>query len=96
VVATHTARENPRFVMKRTATHFPRIAAMHGDRDDVVPIAPSRQLTAHLRALGYEVTLREFSGVRHPITPDMVALQVELLDSAARSESREGAKDREP
>jgi phospholipase/carboxylesterase len=81
---------------KPTGTRFPRIAAMHGDRDDVVPIAPARQLETHLRALGYEVTLREFAGVRHQITPDMEAFQVELLDSAARSESREGAKDREP
>jgi phospholipase/carboxylesterase len=70
---------------KPAGTRFPRIVAMHGDRDDVVPIAPARQLQEHLSALGYELTLREFAGVRHQITSDMEAYSVELLEAAARN-----------
>jgi predicted esterase len=61
---------------------------MHGDRDDLVPIAPTRALHEALSARGYENSLREFAGVRHHITPEMAAYTVELLDSAARSASQ--------
>jgi phospholipase/carboxylesterase len=65
--------------------HVPRILAMHGDRDDLVPIASARALHAQLSARGYDNTLREFAGVRHQITPEMGAYAVELLESAARN-----------
>jgi phospholipase/carboxylesterase len=67
---------------------FPRIVAMHGDRDDVVPIAPARVLHAALTARGYESTLREFAGVRHQITAEMALYLVALLESAASSSRR--------
>jgi phospholipase/carboxylesterase len=70
---------------KPAATSFPRIVAIHGDADDVVPIEPARQLCKHLSHLGYAVSLREFAGVRHQITPTMDAYTVQLLDATARS-----------
>jgi phospholipase/carboxylesterase len=73
---------------KPADVRFPRIAAMHGDRDSLVPIAPTRELHARLSALGYDNSLREFAGVRHQITPEMEAYTVELLNSAARAVAR--------
>jgi phospholipase/carboxylesterase len=70
---------------KRTGGHQPKIAAMHGDADSLVPIANARRLTAHLRKLGYDVELREFAGVGHTITQAMDAHTVALLDAAARN-----------
>lgn len=64
---------------------FPRIAAMHGDADRIVPIEPARRLHAHLRDLGYEAELREFAGVAHHMTPAMEALTVGLFESTARA-----------
>lgn len=72
-------------VTKPAGVRFPGIVAMHGDRDDLVPIAPTRQLHARLAALGYDNSLREFPGVRHQITPAMEAYTIELLNEAARA-----------
>ena len=69
---------------KPVASARPRIAAMHGDADDLVPIEDDRRLNAHLRKLGYDAQLREFAGVGHTITPAMEAHSVELLNAAAR------------
>ncbi len=77
---------------KPEGTRFPRIAAVHGDRDSLVPIDPARQLCARLSKLGYEVSLREFAGVRHEVTDAMEAYTVELLEQAARSLSAPGAR----
>jgi phospholipase/carboxylesterase len=70
---------------KPDGMRFPRIVAMHGDRDGVVPIEPTRQLHAALSARGYDNSLREFAGIGHQISPDMETYAVELLDAAARS-----------
>jgi phospholipase/carboxylesterase len=70
---------------KPAATRYPPIVAMHGDADDIVPIEPARQLRAQLGRLGYAISLREFAGVRHQITPAMDAYTVELLDATARN-----------
>jgi phospholipase/carboxylesterase len=72
---------------KPAGTRFPRIAAMHGVRDGLVPIDPARRLCAHLSKLGYDVSLREFAGVRHEVTDGMEAYTVELLEEAARAVS---------
>jgi phospholipase/carboxylesterase len=69
---------------KPAGTRYPPIAAMHGDADALVPIAGDRELSAHLRALGYDAQLREFPGVAHTITPAMNAHSVELLNATAR------------
>lgn len=70
---------------KPAGKRFPRIVATHGDTDDIVPIAPARQLVAELDRLGYAATLREFPGVGHQVTPDMEAFAVELLTEHARN-----------
>jgi phospholipase/carboxylesterase len=69
---------------KRQGVRFPRIAAMHGDADELVEIEPTRRLTGHLRELGHDVELREYPGVGHSITAAMEAHSVELLNAAAR------------
>ncbi len=46
------------------------IIALHGDRDDVLPIGPTRASVARLAELGLKVELREFTGVRHTISAD--------------------------
>lgn len=68
-----------------SGTLFPPIAAMHGDRDELVPIEPARRLRAHLEQHGYDMTLREFAGARHEINHAMEAYLIELLERAARS-----------
>jgi phospholipase/carboxylesterase len=70
---------------KPAGTRFPRIFALHGDADEIVPVAPARALVARLRTLGYEAELREYEGVEHHITPAMEALAVELLMAHART-----------
>jgi phospholipase/carboxylesterase len=67
---------------------FPRIAAMHGDADAIVPIDAARRLTAHLRKLGHDAELREFAGVAHTIDAAMTAHSVALLNAAARDLGR--------
>lgn len=69
---------------KPAGTRYPRIAAMHGDADELVPIAAARALTRRLRELGHEVELREFAGVGHTITAAMDDHSVALLNAAAR------------
>jgi len=55
------------------------IVALHGDADDVLPVAPTRAGVAHLRGLGLEVELRGFHGVRHSISREERAVMfVEL------------------
>jgi phospholipase/carboxylesterase len=73
---------------KPAGARYPRIAAMHGDADELVPIEPTRRLTSHLRALGHDVELREFPGVGHTITAAMEAHSVELFNAAARGIAR--------
>jgi phospholipase/carboxylesterase len=70
---------------KTAGTRFPRIVALHGDADEIVPIAPDRALVARLRTLGYDAELREYPGVEHTITPAMEAVAVELLVAHARA-----------
>lgn len=70
--------------VKPAGKRFPRIVAMHGDADDVVPIAPDRALVAHLRKLGYEADLREFPGVGHSVSQAMNAHSAQLINEAVR------------
>lgn len=50
------------------------IYALHGDADDVLPLAPTRAGVAHLAKLGLDVELREVPGVRHTISREERAL----------------------
>lgn len=51
----------------------PWIVALHGEDDETVPIAPTRDAVAKLRALGYEAELRAFPGVAHDFAAAMRA-----------------------
>lgn len=43
----------------------PPIHAMHGEEDTTVPMAPTRQASERLRALGFNVELHPYPGVAH-------------------------------
>jgi phospholipase/carboxylesterase len=72
------------------ARTYPRIFATHGDADDVLRIGPTREGVEHLAKLGFDVTLREYPGVGHTVSPAMRAdLARELRAAVARvSDSR--------
>jgi phospholipase/carboxylesterase len=70
---------------KPKGKRFPRIAAVHGDADEIVPIEPARRLVAELERLGYPASLREYPGVGHSVTPAMESYAVELLTAYART-----------
>ena len=70
---------------KPAGKRFPRIVALHGDADEIVPIDPARGLVGRLRNLGYEAVLHEYPGVGHQITPAMETVMLEMLDAHARA-----------
>lgn len=51
----------------------PWIVALHGEDDETVPIAPTRDAVAKLRALGYGAELRAYPGVAHDFAAAMRA-----------------------
>lgn len=65
------------------------IVALHGDVDNVLPIAPTREGVAYLQGLGFDVTLLAYAGVAHQISPPM---NRELLDRLAASLEANGPK----
>jgi len=68
----------------QAAGRFPRIRALHGDVDDMVPIAPARDAVAQLGQLGIDVQLKEYAGVGHRITPAMSGELNRLISMYAR------------
>lgn len=61
---------------------FPRIRALHGDADTVVPFEADRRLIERLRELGYPAELATFEATGHTITPAMSALVTTALNEA--------------
>lgn len=53
------------------APHCPPIRAMHGERDQVVPIGPTREAMAHLAQRGYDAGLTGYPGVGHAFDAEM-------------------------
>lgn len=49
----------------RCKPHCPPILAMHGDQDATVPMAPTREATRRLGAMGFNVELQPYPGVAH-------------------------------
>lgn len=43
----------------------PPIRALHGDRDETVPMAPTRAAVARLKAMGFDAELTPYAGVAH-------------------------------
>jgi phospholipase/carboxylesterase len=64
---------SPGFVVSAPAHGRPRFFVSHGIADQILPIDQcSRVIVPRLRAMGYDVTFREFEG-RHELPPDIVA-----------------------
>lgn len=78
-----------------TATDRPRVTALHGAADRVVPIAPARATVAALRAAGYRADLREHPGVGHTIDRRMRDELEQLLRRACREACAQRAADEE-
>lgn len=67
---------------------LPRIRALHGIADAIVAIAPMRTTVETFRSSGYDVSLREFKGVGHELTPEMGdMLARELVESVRAAQS---------
>lgn len=63
---------SPGFVISADAHGHPRFFVSHGTADQILPIDQcSRVIVPRLRALGYDVTFREFEG-RHEMPADIV------------------------
>jgi phospholipase/carboxylesterase len=62
---------SPGFIIQAMAAGRPRFFVSHGRSDQILPIDRcSRIIVPRLRALGYDVTFREFDG-RHEVPPDV-------------------------
>jgi phospholipase/carboxylesterase len=58
----------------------PRIVALHGESDAMIPIADDRALIAHMQSIGFPAEIRTYPNTGHEITP---AMQRDLLDTIA-------------
>ncbi len=67
---------------RRNDLLYPRIRAMHGADDTVIPIGPTRSLFSRLFDRGFDVELVEFPGVGHTMTSDENALFHRWLEAA--------------
>jgi predicted esterase len=64
---------SPGFVASAPPHGRPRLFVSHGTADQILPIDQcSRVIVPRLRAMGYDVTYREFEG-RHELPPDVLA-----------------------
>jgi predicted esterase len=64
---------SPGFVIDAEAHGRPHVFVSHGTADQVLPIDMcSRVIVPRLRAMGYDVTFREFEG-RHELPPDIAS-----------------------
>lgn len=64
------------------STPPPPIRALHGTADPLVPIEAARAAVQHLAQTGYQAELREFEGVPHSITPEMLQVLDGWLERA--------------
>ena len=58
------------------------VRALHGTADTLVPIDAARAAVRHLAQTGYQAELREFDGVQHSITPEMLRVLDGWLEAA--------------
>ena len=61
----------------------PPVVAFHGDADKMVPIEPSRESIAALKAQGWSAELRESPGTGHTVTQETRQALTALVDAAA-------------
>ena len=69
-------------LLPQAGLRLPPIRALHGDADDIVPLASDERTVAALRALGADASLHSYPGVRHAMSE---AMRVDL--SAAIAEA---------
>lgn len=62
---------------------YPKIIAMHGTADDVLPIGPTRDAVAKMKERGYSVELLEYAGVAHNVNGTMRERLHTLVGKAA-------------
>lgn len=62
------------FATEAPAPPLPPVLALHGTADPLVPIEGARNAVQHLTKIGYQAELREYPGVEHTITPQMLAV----------------------
>lgn len=80
---THALAFSPGFAATRSFVGQPRIYVSHGIEDEVLPIdACSRRLVPRLRAMGLDVTYREFEG-GHWVPEPLAREALGLLGAAA-------------
>jgi phospholipase/carboxylesterase len=60
------------FPAERPSGALPKIRALHGTTDTVVPIEPARAAIEHLERTGYDAVLIEHEGVAHTISGRML------------------------
>lgn len=54
-----------------TVRPLPKVLALHGEADRVIPLESARWSVEALRGNGYDATLRSFPGVKHSISTEM-------------------------
>lgn len=74
-----------------TATEAPRIQALHGEADPIMPLAATQQLYGRLRERGFDARLETYPRIGHRMSEAMRARHTELLLGAlAPPEAAEG------
>jgi predicted esterase len=74
---------SPGFVMPAPVAGRPRFFVSHGTADQVLPIDQcSRVIVPGLRAMGYDVTYKEFEG-RHQVPPEIAAAALDWMTTPA-------------
>ena len=74
---------------KKPASHpekqnspLPTVRALHGTKDIIVPIDPTRELMRRMRQACYDVTFEEFEGAGHELTNPMgERMAIQLVDA---------------
>ncbi len=69
---------------------LPKVFALHGDNDALIPRESARWAVEALRSNGYDATLRSWPGVAHALSPEMRATLVASVDSAVETLSPPG------
>jgi phospholipase/carboxylesterase len=89
------ARFLPEWLPERRtfADRGPWIVALHGEANATVPIAPTRDAVAELRALGYDAELRAYPGVGHDFAAAMRADLGRALAGRIVGDAAPGSRD---
>lgn len=70
-----------------SAEGLPTMRAVHGTRDETIPVAPTRDAVGYLQALGADIELLEFEDVAHAMNGPMNAQFERWLEQALRRQA---------